>query len=242
MINLYRKAMDNLKNFAFNSDDLDSDTKYGVAPPNYMSTEPRFEERPETQDTRASKWNSSLAQNPQAGTELSGRPVDKLEVQYIYDGGIEPPSQFVENLGYYKQDPRVKRNDATVQVEGTGYPSTEQTGAESFFDKPQGPYDRDPTEVNTPVVRGTPRAYQGSQERYTNSPSQELGGSAIGPVESMYQTNDEMDDCDNDHDQEWIKLHPNAVSHTVGHDHPYKHKDRYTPVEFATSIGDRGVR
>ena len=248
MKNLYQSALQNLKEFYMNHDDLVPELKYGVAPPSYMSTEPRFDKRPDSQATSASKRNSSMAPNPQAGTEFTGRKGDipeqlpSNEDALPYNGRI-PASPFANDFGYYKQDPRIKQANREVRVDGLGYPTSQFVGAESVFDTPQGPYDRDPGEVNSPIVRGTLIAYQGSAERFTNSPIEELGGSAFGPVPSKYQTIDEMDDPEAHPEHIWIQPHPNAITHTVGHNHPFKHQDRhYKPVEFATSVGDRGVR
>ncbi len=238
--NLYHKALDNLKHMYQLEDQLTPDVKYGIAPANYMSTEPRFEKRPDSQATSASKMNSSMAPNPQAGTELSGDRTEKQpDYEPSYIGGLGDSEK---DDSFYRQDPRIKQANREVRVDGLGYIATQFAGAESAFDTPAGPYDRDPGEVNSPVVYGSKRAYQGSAERYTHSPEQELGGSNFGPVESMYQ-GEEMTGPDSAHENvTWIETHPNAVTQTLG-DHPFKHEDRhYHPVEFATSVGDRGVR
>lgn len=241
MMNYYKSMLDRLGSLYMSNDDIVPPVKYGVAPPTYMNTDPRFDQRPNSQATPASGRNSSMAPNPQAGRTLFGNSREHLNINRPITGDIEPSIE----TAVYRNDPRVKDVDAVkgntdyqndprqgdpegVRSSQLGYPVVPHTGYESMISVIQiGGVDRDCGEVNTPVIYGDARAYQGSANRYSVSPEWLLGGDNFGPRPSQFYIADELEDPKAHPDQMWVQSHPNQVAHTIGHDHPYGHKDRH---------------
>lgn len=255
------KLQENFNDF-LGHDDIKPPIKYGITPPGYMvATDPRFDKRPNR--------SSTMGPNPQAGktihphrrerlddnqeyaeylkgsplqTGVTGTPGPKLDTGFYREDDREPPVD-ISGKRDFQSDP--KSADPDVRSATFGFPIVDRAGAESVFDKVGGPWDRDVTEVLSPVVYGDLARYQASIQNYQNYPDFLLGGSGYAPRPSQFvNPQSQNHNHDKEHpNQEWIQPHPNAMTHTIGHDHPFGHKEHYhTPVEYSTVIGDRGAR
>lgn len=245
------------------TDLLTNEQAYSIKPPN-GDTAPRFKKPPTMQATPSSKWDSSLGPNPQSGSRIVSvhrRPILTAVQQYANYINGEPTDSSVagdvsptNDSGFYLQDDRIPNVDPTGKKDwqadphnadpsmsrpsaNLGYPVVPQTGWESMVEV-NGLFDRDVTEVNTPEIMPTQRAYQGSEDQYAEAPMWLLGGSTIGPLQSRFINGKNQPPSKDD---QYIETHPNAVTHTDTAE-DYGHALLVpTPVDYSLSVGNEGT-